>query len=81
MDTYVVELQPMETGGFTLTIPRLPGLLILAQTADEVLERARGAIQFHSGAGGGEPHRVVRVELAPGCAGRLLKTTEDLTAA
>jgi predicted RNase H-like HicB family nuclease len=47
MNKYVVELEPIESGGFALTVPALPGLLILGQSASEVLERARAAIQFH----------------------------------
>jgi predicted RNase H-like HicB family nuclease len=48
MDRYLVELEPTDTGGFALTAPALPGLLILGQSTDEVLDRARPAIQFHT---------------------------------
>jgi predicted RNase H-like HicB family nuclease len=48
MEHYVVELEPIETGGFAVTVPALPGLLILGQSADEVIERARAAIEFHA---------------------------------
>jgi predicted RNase H-like HicB family nuclease len=51
MDTYEVELKPAEPDGFAAIVPALPGLLVLGQDVDEVLERARAAIAFHAGLG------------------------------
>jgi predicted RNase H-like HicB family nuclease len=48
MERYVVELEPIETGGFAVTVPAVPGLLILGRSPREVLDRARAAIQFHA---------------------------------
>jgi predicted RNase H-like HicB family nuclease len=52
MDAYEVELEPTEPGGFALTVPALPGLLVLGTRVDDVLERARAAIAFHVGHAG-----------------------------
>jgi predicted RNase H-like HicB family nuclease len=49
MDAYAVELEPTEPDGFAVTVPALPGLLVLGTSVDEVLERARAAIAFHVG--------------------------------
>ena len=62
MKEYVVELDRTESGRFALTVPAMPGLLILGDTTDDVLERARAAIQFHSRElmpGPGQPEEVV----------------------
>jgi len=48
METYVVELEETELHSFALTVPALPGLLVLGKSLDEVLERARAAIEFHA---------------------------------
>src|ERR1700694_2318556 len=40
MDTYEVELEAAEPEGFAVTVPALPGLLVLGATIDEVLSRA-----------------------------------------
>ena len=48
MKEYVVELERTESGRYALTISEMPGLLILGDTTDEVLARARAAIQFYS---------------------------------
>ena len=48
MKEYVVELDRTESGRYALTIANIPGLLILGDTPDEVLARARAAIQFYS---------------------------------
>ena len=48
MREYVVELERTESGRYALTITSMPGLLILGDTGDEVLARARAAIQFYS---------------------------------
>ena len=48
MDTYEVELEPTEPAGFAVTVPALPGLLVLGTNVDDVLERARAAIAFHA---------------------------------
>ena len=49
MDTYEVELEPAAPGGFAATVPAFPGLLVLGNDVDEVLERVRAAIAFHVG--------------------------------
>jgi predicted RNase H-like HicB family nuclease len=49
--TYVVEVERTERDGFALTVPALPGLLILGLSIDEVLERGRAAIEFYAAAG------------------------------
>ncbi len=51
MDTYEVELEPVEPDEFAAIVPALPGLLVLGRDIDEVLERVRGAIAFHDGRG------------------------------
>jgi len=48
METYVVELEGTELDSFALTVPALPGPLILGKSTDEVLERAQAAIEFHA---------------------------------
>jgi predicted RNase H-like HicB family nuclease len=52
MDAYEVELEPTEPDGFLVTIPALPGLLVLGTSLDDVLDRARAAIAFHVGRAG-----------------------------
>ena len=52
MDTYEVELEPTEPDGFAVTVPAVPGLLVLGTSVDDVLERARAAIAFHVGRAG-----------------------------
>jgi predicted RNase H-like HicB family nuclease len=47
MDAYEVELESVEPEEFVVTIPSLPGLLILGATIDEVLVRTRASIAFH----------------------------------
>ena len=49
MDTYEVELEPTEPDGFAVTVPAVPGLLVLGTNVDDVLERGRAAIAFHVG--------------------------------
>ena len=48
MDSYDVELEQAE-GRFIGTVRAIPGLLVFGSTVDEVLERARSAIEFHAG--------------------------------
>ncbi len=64
MDTYVVELEGTELHSFALTVPALPGLLILGKSIDEVLERAQAAIEFHAADVQGRPRRA-QVALSP----------------
>jgi predicted RNase H-like HicB family nuclease len=60
--TYVVEVERTERDSFALTVPALPGLLILGLSIDEVLERARAAIEFYAAA---DMHnRPARLEVA-----------------
>ncbi|MBV9172503.1 MAG: type II toxin-antitoxin system HicB family antitoxin [Chloroflexi bacterium] len=46
MDTYDVELEQVAADQFLVTVPALPGLLILGVSLEEVLGRARAAIKF-----------------------------------
>ena len=48
METYDVELEQAE-GRFIGTVRAIPGLLVFGSTVDEVLERARSALEFHAG--------------------------------
>jgi predicted RNase H-like HicB family nuclease len=48
MDTFEIDLEPADAHGFTVTIPALPGLLILGSSLDEVLEQARASIAWHA---------------------------------
>ena len=46
--TYTVLLEPdPDEGGFTVTVPELPGCITQGETLDEALARAREAIALH----------------------------------
>lgn len=46
MRTYTVILEPdLEEGGYTVTVPALPGCITQGETVEECLERAREAIE------------------------------------
>jgi antitoxin HicB len=48
MRQYTVILIPdLEEGGFTATVPALPGLVTQGESRDEALQMARDAIVFH----------------------------------
>jgi antitoxin HicB len=48
MRTYTVVLTPdYESGGFTVTVPALPGCITDGETIDEALERAQEAISLY----------------------------------
>ena len=48
MRRYAVVLIPeLEDGGYSVTVPALPGLFTQGDTRDEALEAAREAIAFH----------------------------------
>lgn len=48
MRTYTVVLTPdYESGGFTVTVPALPGCVTDGRTIDEALERAQEAITLY----------------------------------
>lgn len=48
MKRYTVVLIPEpEEGGYSVTVPALPGLFTQGDTRDEALEAAREAIAFH----------------------------------
>jgi predicted RNase H-like HicB family nuclease len=48
MKRYTVVLTPEpETGGYSVTVPALPGLFTQGDTKDEALQAAREAIAFH----------------------------------
>ncbi|MBV9595583.1 MAG: hypothetical protein JOZ87_01880 [Chloroflexi bacterium] len=46
MDTYDVELEQVAADQFVVSVAALPGLLILGVSLEEVLGRARAAIEF-----------------------------------
>lgn len=49
--TYRVVLDPdPEEGGYTVTVPALPGVVTQGDTVEECLERVREAITLHIGA-------------------------------
>lgn len=43
----VVLIPDADTGGYTVTVPALPGLIAQGETREEALEMAREAIAFH----------------------------------
>ncbi|MCI0542681.1 type II toxin-antitoxin system HicB family antitoxin [bacterium] len=44
MITYNVQLEPQEEGGYTVTVPALPGCISEGETLEEALENIRDAI-------------------------------------
>ena len=44
---YTVVLTPEPEGGFTITVPALPGYVACAETEEEALVLATEGIQFH----------------------------------
>ena len=45
---YTILIDPdEEDGGFTVTVPALPGVVTQGETVDECIERAREAIALH----------------------------------
>jgi predicted RNase H-like HicB family nuclease len=48
MNTYEIDLELADPHGFAVTVPALPGLLILGTSLDEVLTRARASITWHA---------------------------------
>jgi len=42
--TYTIELQPLENGGFSVTVPALPGCVTWGSTLDHAVSMAREAI-------------------------------------
>ena len=65
MKTYVVEVERTERDSFALTVPALPGLLILGLSIDEVLERAWAAIEFYAAADVHDRPAQLEVALSP----------------
>lgn len=46
MRTYTMILEPdMEEGGYTVTVPALPGCITQGETVEQCVERAREAIE------------------------------------
>lgn len=46
MRTYTIILEPdLEDGGYTVTVPALPGCITQGDTVEQCLERAREAIE------------------------------------
>jgi predicted RNase H-like HicB family nuclease len=69
MDTYEIELGPAEPDGFAAIVPAVPGLLVLGNSVDEVLEHARAAIAFHIGRSA-DGRYTGQIKLLPRGAGR-----------
>jgi len=47
MTHYTVVLEPAEEGGYTVTVPTLPGCISEGDTYDEALENIKDAIQLY----------------------------------
>lgn len=47
MRTYSIVVDPAEKGGFTVTVPALPGCITQGETIDECLKRAQEAITLY----------------------------------
>jgi len=45
MLTYTVELEPQKEGGYTVTVPALPGCISEGDTLEEALENIKDAIE------------------------------------
>lgn len=45
MLTYTVELKPQEEGGYTVTVPALPGCISEGDTVEESLENIKDAVE------------------------------------
>ncbi len=45
MLTYNVELKPQEEGGYTVTVPALPGCISEGDTMEEALENIKDAVE------------------------------------
>lgn len=45
MLTYTVELKPQEEGGYTVTVPSLPGCISEGETIEEALENIKDAVE------------------------------------
>jgi predicted RNase H-like HicB family nuclease len=43
--TYTIELAPLEEGGFSVSVPALPGCVTWGDTFDHALQMAREAIE------------------------------------
>ena len=44
--TYTVELEPLEGGGFSVTVPALPGCVTWGNTLDHAVTMAREAVEL-----------------------------------
>jgi antitoxin HicB len=55
--TYTIELEPLENGGFSVTVPVLPGCVTWGDTFDEAVTMGKEAIELwlEEMAGHGEP--------------------------
>ena len=45
MRTYTIIVEPAEEGGYTVTVPALPGCVTQGETISQCIERAQEAIQ------------------------------------
>jgi hypothetical protein len=64
MDAFEVELETSDPDRISLTVPALPGLLILGTSIEDVLDQAERSIAFHAGPSRAGVHGR-RVELRP----------------
>jgi antitoxin HicB len=47
MRTYTIVVEPEETGGFSVSVPALPGCFSQGDTPEECMENAKEAIAVH----------------------------------
>lgn len=47
MRTYTIVVEPEETGGYSVTVPALPGCFTQGKTVEECQQRAIEAIEVH----------------------------------
>ncbi|MBI3735765.1 type II toxin-antitoxin system HicB family antitoxin [Candidatus Sumerlaeota bacterium] len=45
--TYTIHLEPADEGGFTVTVPSLPGCVTEGDSYEEAIEMARDAIRLY----------------------------------
>ena len=47
--SYLIDLVPVDEGGYTVVVPALPGCISYGETAEEATRNAREAISLHLG--------------------------------
>jgi antitoxin HicB len=71
--TYQINLMPEEEGGYTVTVPSLPGCVTYGSTVDEAVEMAKEAIALHI-----ETLKAHGLPLPDGESSRVLSTTVNV---